>query len=120
MWRIGSGTRVGLIVTVLSAVWVTHTEAIFQVESVTGTKVTNETKITLTIDLPDTLHCIFTRQDEENREKCSELTTHRGQHQWVHHQGSLPLQSKCDLLVRPEGQSEEHQAKILPRPQPGL
>lgn len=104
----------------LSTVWVTHTEAIFQVESVTGTKVTNETKITLTIDLPDTLHCIFTRQDEENREKWSELTTHRGQHQWAHHQGSLPLQSKCDLLVRPEGQSEEHQAQILPRPQPGL
>lgn len=120
MWRIGSGTRVGLIVTVLSTVWVTLTEAIFHVESVTGTKVMNETKITPTIDLPDTLHCIFTRQDEEKREKCSGLTTHRGQHQWAHHQGSLPLQSKCDLLVRPEGQSEEHQTQILPRPQPGL
>lgn len=104
----------------LSTVWVTLTEAIFHVESVTGTKVMNETKITPTIDLPDTLHCIFTRQDEEKREKCSGLTTHRGQHQWAHHQGSLPLQSKCDLLVRPEGQSEEHQTQILPRPQPGL
>jgi len=62
-----------------------------------------EIKTTQTIDLPDTLHCILRHNMEKRRRKNPEFTTHRGQHQWVHHQGSLRFQSKCGLLVRPEG-----------------